>query len=234
MAKNLHLVLQAKGGVGKSAFTYMVASKHKFDNKEALFFDLDDETKTTANQLSFANAQYIDLIDKSTKQIDRTSFDELLVSFSEQEYSDYWLDFGGSTSQQFLMYLKDEGTSDLLQMFEELELKLHIYCVVGGNNTFDASLEYCKKLMDTIGNNANRIIVKNNLFNYDNGQEELINSIGKSKNNKTIAFGLLGNLKGSALEKVKTHMSKGEYILDAGDKALQMRFKAILKNFKYE
>ena len=88
--------------------------------------------------------------------------------------------------------------------------------------------------MEAIGSNANKIIVKNNLFNYDDEQDELINSIAKGKNNKVTSFGLLGNLKGSALEKVKTHMSKGEYIPDAGDKALQIRFKAILKNFKYE
>jgi cellulose biosynthesis protein BcsQ len=47
--KKVHLILQAKGGVGKSLFTWFVAHAEK-DTKTS-FIDLDESTHTSSNRL---------------------------------------------------------------------------------------------------------------------------------------------------------------------------------------
>ena len=60
----LFFILQSKGGVGKSAYTYNLANKSIQAKVEALFLDLDNETKTSEKQLRFVQSNSYNLIDE--------------------------------------------------------------------------------------------------------------------------------------------------------------------------
>ncbi|WP_090155873.1 hypothetical protein [Dyadobacter soli] len=58
--KNLHFIVQAKGGVGKSILMYLFALKHYQDSK-CLFIDVDASTQTSTRQLKFVQQDQSDV-----------------------------------------------------------------------------------------------------------------------------------------------------------------------------
>jgi hypothetical protein len=64
--KTIQLILQAKGGVGKSLFTWFDAEK---DTKTS-FIDLDESTQTSANRLESKRIRHVEILNDS-KHLER-------------------------------------------------------------------------------------------------------------------------------------------------------------------
>src|SRR5215217_4266241 len=60
MRRKFNLILQAKGGVGKSLHTYLRALSEK--DKTSLFVDLDSSTQTSTRQLAFLGDERLETI----------------------------------------------------------------------------------------------------------------------------------------------------------------------------
>ena len=78
--KKITFIVQSKGGVGKSAFTYMLANINQ-NAESTIFVDMDNETNTSQNQLKFVKVISHKLIDQKTKNIDRAAFDTFFEDF---------------------------------------------------------------------------------------------------------------------------------------------------------
>lgn len=236
--KKLTFVIQSKGGVGKSALTYMLANKlydtDRFD--KTLFVDMDDETRTTSNQLQFATINSLNLISQKTKQIDRSLLDKFFVTFVEQEEFEHAIcDMGATTSEQFQRFLEDEGSLEIMEaLTKDLGLTLEILCVVAGDNSFKSSATFCHKIFDGLGELAELKIVKNTLFNYSEAQDKELNKLAKTYNAEVMEFGLLGKSSGEgSLKEIKELMQEGKAAIKESSFTTKIRFNKGLENFPY-
>lgn len=78
--KNIHCILQSKGGVGKSLLTWLLAQKHK-DAPSTFFIDLDHSTATSYRRLGSIvgpkRLKSFDILD-GEKKMDREKILEIL------------------------------------------------------------------------------------------------------------------------------------------------------------
>lgn len=78
-AKTIHLICQAKGGVGKSFLTYLVYHKYKQDDSVA-YLDLDNTNQTTLSRLK-DKARSFNVLD-AKKKINREAFLAMIENIS--------------------------------------------------------------------------------------------------------------------------------------------------------
>ena len=237
--KKLTLILQSKGGAGKSTLAYLLANKSVLlKNDKTVFFDLDNESLSSSKQLKFVNTSSYNLIDEESKHIDRTKLDIFIDEFIEQnEFSHAICDFGAASSQQFSNYLSDDGSLEIINDYMDGgELVFEIICVICGDNSFSSSMDYCIKLFENMGaNNFKIFIAKNNFYRYSEDQNNTIEKVSKEINAEVFTFGILGNISSGALiQDIVEHMKNGESVIEKGKRSTQIRYKTTLKNLPYE
>ncbi|WP_414617644.1 hypothetical protein [Dyadobacter sp. 32] len=101
MKRRFNLILQAKGGVGKSLHTYLRALAEK--DKISLFVDLDSSTQTSTRQLAFLGderVETISLID-NREMLVRDIFIGYIESLMQAPFDEFFMDFGAPESEQF-------------------------------------------------------------------------------------------------------------------------------------
>lgn len=215
--KKLTFVIQSKGGVGKSAFTYMLANKYH-QKEDTMFVDMDNETKTTSSQLSFTNNRMShNLIDKNTKNIDRSAFDTFFEDFiNSKTINSAVCDLGATTSEQFLIFMKEDSGKDIINAITEMDVLIQICCVVPGQNAFPPSSTFCMELFKSLGNaNVKKIIVKNNYLEFSSDQNEALKKLAKISNAEIEEFNIVPNNVPGTLKEVHALMEKGESINSA-------------------
>ena len=142
--KNVHLILQAKGGVGKSLFTWFVAHAEK-DSKTS-FIDLDESTHTSSNRLESLvgpnRIRQVEILNES-KRLEREKIIGLFESLSKAQSPNIYVDFGASESEEFKKLLEFDIPADILK--EELirvEIDLKIFVVIAGRDAFVSCFHY--------------------------------------------------------------------------------------------
>jgi hypothetical protein len=152
--KTIHLILQAKGGVGKSLFTWFVAHAEK-DTKTS-FIDLDESTHTSSNRLESLvgnkRIRHVEILNES-KRLEREKIIALFESLSKTVSSNIYIDFGASESEEFKKLLEYDIPAEILK--EELirmEIELKIFVVVAGLDAFVSCFNYYQNLFQQISN----------------------------------------------------------------------------------
>lgn len=152
--KNIHFIIQSKGGVGKSFLTYLIALKNQFDDSVA-FFDLDSSTETSVNQLKFlkekSRVYKVSLLDERKKVIR----DRLLTTIKKiaqiPEIHEYYLDFGAPESEQLPALFTLDFKIEALQKFaNQIEVEFVFHVIIAGNTAYVASMEYLKTIIQTL------------------------------------------------------------------------------------
>ncbi|MEY4539688.1 MAG: hypothetical protein RLZZ306_1445 [Bacteroidota bacterium] len=161
--KIVNLILQAKGGVGKSLFTWFVAHAEK-DTKTS-FIDLDESTHTSSNRLESLvgnkRIRHIEILNDS-KRLEREKIIGLFESLSKAQSPNIYIDFGASESEEFRKLLEFDIPANILK--EELirmEIDLKIFVVIAGRDAFISCFNYYQVLSLQIGNHFEPFILLN-------------------------------------------------------------------------
>lgn len=122
--KEVHFVLQGKGGVGKS-FTACLLAQYLRDRADAAVycFDTDPNNHTLANYAALS-PQIIELLDETTQTIDTSHFDGLMDSLIDTDGYGV-VDNGTATFGPLMAYIAENDVADILAD-EGVRLVLHI------------------------------------------------------------------------------------------------------------
>lgn len=144
--KNLHFIVQAKGGVGKSLFTYLLGLKNQ-QNDDSLFVDVDSSTQTSTRQLKFLGenrTETLSLLNEKDVLV-RDKFIAYLESLVDAPFKDIYFDFGAPESEQFPALI--ERDLPFHEFLEELNFNANFHVVIGGGGAYAPSIEYFQKLL---------------------------------------------------------------------------------------
>lgn len=176
--KQFNFIIQSKGGVGKSFFTYLIGIKHE-EIKETLFLDVDGSTKTSTNQLKFLWEEKrigsIHLLDAQQ----RIARDLLFGSIEETAtlpYTKFILDFGAPESEQLpALFSRDIQEKDLKGFADYLESEFIFHVIIAGGTAYAACTDYLKQIVKVIGTEFKIVawVNENTFLNYSNQIQDL-------------------------------------------------------------
>jgi cellulose biosynthesis protein BcsQ len=155
----IHLVLQGKGGVGKSLVAALLAqylSANKAATGALLCADTDPVNDTFARYGAFG-AQRIQILN-ADKNIDSRAFDALIETVLAHE-GNCVIDNGASTFIPLSAYLKENSVVELLQ---EAGKKVFIHTVLTGGQAMDDTLMGLNALLASQG--APVVVWENEFF----------------------------------------------------------------------
>jgi hypothetical protein len=170
--KNLHFIIQSKGGVGKSCLTYLFALSNEA-NEKSLFIDNDSSTQTSSRQLKFledSRIESISLLDSRDVLI-RDKLVAILEELSESPFSDIFFDFGAPESEQFPALL--ERDLPFKDFCDELNFKATFHVVIGGGGAYKSSVNFLKKMMEVAKKEFPIIVWENKTFFRNLAQNSL-------------------------------------------------------------
>ncbi|MCE7066676.1 hypothetical protein [Dyadobacter sp. CY326] len=163
MRRKFNLILQAKGGVGKSLHTYLRALSEK--DKTSLFVDLDSSTQTSTRQLAFLGderLETISLIDNRDMLV-RDLFIGYIESLMQTPFDEIFMDFGAPESEQFPALVSRD--LDFKEWCDEVDADAVFHIIIGGGGAYRASVEYLQKMIEVLEGKF-RILVWENVFSF--------------------------------------------------------------------
>lgn len=191
----VHLVLQGKGGAGKSITAYLLSQyiAEKTDNS-FLAFDTDPNNKTLSSYKTL-NVTPIDLINPRTEMIDQSKFDVLIEKILSQEVPSI-VDTG---SGEFLNIVNYMQSSSILEILEDSGKQVYIHVVINYGQSMQDTLLCLMTLLKNFPT-AKYIIWKNEYYGYSEKAIEEI-SIIKDNINSIKGFVTLEKLNADTHEK---------------------------------
>jgi len=130
----IHMVLQGKGGVGKSMLAAMLA-QFKISNGQTPVCIDTDPVNATFYGFKSLNVQRLDVLDDD-KNVDASKFDDLIEIISETNY-DVIIDNGASSFIPLSTYLV---ANDIASVFQEMGHQLFVHTVITGGQAMPDTL----------------------------------------------------------------------------------------------
>jgi hypothetical protein len=231
--KKLHFILQAKGGVGKSLLTYLMAQTQS-QNPTVLFVDVDGSTQTSTRQLQFLGdkkLETISLLDGHEKLV-RDRFINYLESLQTTNYSEIYFDFGAPESEQFPALIKND--IPFKKFLDRLDYEAHFHIVVAGGGSYYASIEYLRKISLVMKGQFQLTVWKNltSFSNLDILADELEKNC-KARNQNLAQFGDFephSSLGSEILENISLGLPLEAFNIGA---SLKM-YQELKENFNYD
>lgn len=192
--KEFNLIVQSKGGAGKSFLTYFLALKNENDNS-TFFVDLDKSTRTTENQLKFLiqekRVANINLSNRENK-IDRERLFSVLEHLNELQFDKFFLDCGAPESEQIPSLFSVDFTPEELKEFEStLDGKIKFNVVIAGGSAYIASMNYLEQIL--VLKDLFEITVYINEYTFST-TPELIEEVKNNADKIGIPFKKFGNI----------------------------------------
>lgn len=180
--KNLHFIIQSKGGVGKSCLSYLFALSNE-GNKNSHFIDNDSSTKTSTRQLQFLEDSRIDTISllDGRDVLIRDRLVSVLENLTDIPFTDIYFDFGAPESEQFPALL--EHDLPFKEFCDELGFNAIFHVVIGGGGAYKSSVNYLKKIIEVIKNQFPIIVWENktSFRNLDQNSHDLKENCARLK-----------------------------------------------------
>lgn len=147
--KTIYFNIQTKGGSGKSMLTYFQALKREHD-KDWLFIDLDNSTKTSKRQLSFLAEQRrviaVDIMD-NTRRIEREKVFGVLEKLVALPFNNIIMDFGAPESEQLPnVFSIDYSVDEFKDFATGLDAQFIFNIVVAGGPAYTSCMEYAREV----------------------------------------------------------------------------------------
>ena len=146
--KQVNLILQSKGGVGKSLFMWFIAQQHKAE--KTVFIDLDESTQTSSARLGAVvgpeRVRSFKILNEY-KKLEREKIVGLFEGLATAKSDTFYIDFGAPESAEFLHLLTQDAPADVLK--EELailDMTLRIFVVIAGRDALNSSVNYYNDL----------------------------------------------------------------------------------------
>ena len=129
MKNTIHFVLQAKGGIGKS-FVSTLLAQHLLNEIGAVrCFDTDQENTTFAHYKALA-VKHVVVADQS-RLINPKKFDTLMDTLLTED-GDFVIDTGANTFSNFLAYMVE---NDVFPLLKDAGKTVYVHTIVGGGDT---------------------------------------------------------------------------------------------------
>ena len=152
----VHIVLQAKGGVGKSYVAAIVAQYYSARQQSVRCFDTDPGNATLAQYKALPVEHVGNLIQGGV--INQKGFDPLIEKLLNGDGAAI-VDTGASTFLPFWSYVLE---NEILSLLESQGQHVHMHCIVAGGQAMDDTLNGLNRLAQTISKKS--IIVWLNEF----------------------------------------------------------------------
>lgn len=129
MQNTVHFVLQAKGGIGKS-FVSTLLAQHLINETGAVrCFDTDQENTTFAHYAALS-VRHITLADQS-RVINPKRFDALMETLLTEE-GNFVIDTGANTFSNLLAYMVE---NEVFALLKQARRTTYVHTIVGGGDT---------------------------------------------------------------------------------------------------
>src|ERR1035438_2847412 len=129
MQNTVHFVLQAKGGIGKS-FVSTLLAQHVINETGAVrCFDTDQENTTFAHYAALS-VRHIALADQS-RVINPKRFDTLMETLLTEE-GNFVIDTGANTFSNLLAYMVE---NEVFALLRQVRKTTYVHTIVGGGDT---------------------------------------------------------------------------------------------------
>ena len=129
MQNTVHFVLQAKGGIGKSFVSTLLAQHVIHETGSVRCFDTDQEN-TTFKHYAALSVRHIALTDQS-RLINPKNFDFLMETLLT-ETGNFVIDTGANTFSNLLAYMVE---NEVFAMLREARKTTYVHTIVGGGDT---------------------------------------------------------------------------------------------------
>ncbi|MDR2399284.1 MAG: AAA family ATPase [Endomicrobium sp.] len=148
--RNIHLVLQAKGGVGKSFIASLIAQFLQKKENGVICIDIDPNNQTLYS-FKALKVKTLKLLDDKDK-IDERAFDRLIdfIFNNENIKQDFVVDSGTTTFIPFVNYLIENQAFDILLN----KFKVYIHIPIVGAQGYDDTLIGLEQLIKYFKNKA--------------------------------------------------------------------------------
>ena len=129
MQNTVHFVLQAKGGIGKSFVSTLLAQHVIHETGSARCFDTDQENTTFAHYAALC-VRHIALAD-SSRVINPKRFDTLMETLLTEE-GNFVVDTGANTFSNLLAYMVE---NEVFALLKSARKTTYVHTIVGGGDT---------------------------------------------------------------------------------------------------
>jgi hypothetical protein len=148
---DIHMVLQGKGGVGKSVTAALLAQYMEKEGKSPLCIDT-DPVNATFHNYGALKVVYLEIMEGA--EINSRKFDQLIELISETEYP-VVIDNGASTFVPLAHYLISNGVPAMLQ---EMGHDLVIHTVITGGQAMDDTINGFAQLISQFPDEARFVV----------------------------------------------------------------------------
>ncbi|MFC1098383.1 conjugal transfer protein TraL [Pasteurella multocida] len=176
MAK-IHFVLQAKGGVGKSTISSLLA-QYKKSKGEAITCIDTDQLNASFNAYKALNVIHLQLLED--EQINPRNFDKLIEIISDVE-DDVIIDNGASTFFPLSHYLI---TNEIPELLESMGHKAVIHTIITAGQALLDTLNALNSLVKSFGKNCEIIVWLNPFWGNIEYNGKSFTEMAVYKNNK--------------------------------------------------
>lgn len=200
--KQVNLVLQSKGGVGKSLLIWFVAQLEK-ESKSA-FIDLDESTQTSSLRLGKIigenRVRHFKILNEN-KKLEREKILNLFEVIAETKTDKWYIDFGASESDEFKrLLIFDISANSLFNELQNMGIELRVFVIIAGRDALASCANYYHHLKTLIGEDISCLALMNEgtfggIESIEQGKETLQNakiefksfgSLGESENGKDV------------------------------------------------
>ncbi|MDI9357862.1 MAG: hypothetical protein QM528_02815 [Phycisphaerales bacterium] len=171
--KEMYFIVQGKGGVGKSFLTWLYAIKNE-NNPKVIFVDIDQINKSSQKALNFIRIDkrvlFYNCLDEE-KKISREKFVRLVTELYKMNFDKFYIDFGGSESEQIIHLFSDEKNIDFLESYgKKNTITIKFLVVMSGGDPYNACIEYLRRLNKVAKSDA--IIAMLNDFRFKGHEQQ--------------------------------------------------------------
>lgn len=157
MKKNVHIILQGKGGVGKSYISALIAQYHQANDLPVVCMDTDPVNATLTGYKAL-NARRLDLMDGST--LVERRFDEMMESIVAED-ANFVIDNGASSFIPLSNYLVENRA---IEVMSEQGKQVVVHTVIAGSQQLLDTLQGFDSLANQLPAGADLVVWLNEFF----------------------------------------------------------------------
>ena len=153
MADYAHITLQGKGGIGKTFISFLLAQALGKIERNVQCIDI-DPTNKSFSRFPALKVETVDIY-RGAKQFTPDNLDALFGRIGDSSETDFVIDSGASSFEQFAQYLKD---SDPLSFLESMGKVPVVNIVISGGNELEFTLAQMVALLNEFGDTAKCVV----------------------------------------------------------------------------
>ncbi|KAA6437097.1 hypothetical protein FEM33_20275 [Dyadobacter flavalbus] len=151
MMKQVHFIMQSKGGVGKSLLAALIGLKSQ-NSESTAFVDLDCSTKSSMRQLKFLGGNRLEAVSLLNEKevLVRDNLVSYLESLVNTPFEEIIFDFGAPESEQFPALIERDLPFE--EFMDMLQMKVNYHIVIGGGSAYIPSVQFLQNLYRIVDN----------------------------------------------------------------------------------